>query len=61
MTLELYYIRDDDGQEVVCFDSYPEAKEYAIQHKQKVVCYEFEYSDSYVVDDFSPNVDPEIE
>lgn len=53
MTIDHYYVQQDDGyNEDGPFDTYCEAKEEARKISGMVICYEFEYSDSYMVDDF---------
>lgn len=64
MTVELYTVEttdhNGDRNEVARFDmDYQAAKDYAREHRGRVVVYEFEFSDSHVVDDFGTETDTE--
>jgi hypothetical protein len=57
-------LNGEDNEELnVLFEQaeYQEAKEYAAKIRGKVLCYEYEVTDSYVVDDFTPSQDDDEE
>lgn len=59
MEVYVYSFRDSNGDEDGSYTTqdYEEAKKYAVRTKQMVICNEFEFADSYMVDDFTGNND----
>lgn len=57
-TIDMYVLEDKHGMELPGEDMYQDyeaAKDAAIRLHCRVVCYEYEFSDSYIVDDFVPS------
>ena len=52
MTVTQYYVQQDEEPSCGPFDNYTKAREEAYKTNGMVICYEFEYSDSYLIDDF---------
>lgn len=60
-TITQYAVEDGEGNQISSAvfdeDEYREAKQLAREESACVVAYEFEYSDSYTVDDFTETVE----
>ena len=55
MTVTVYTFEDEDGSEQVWTTQNPvEARDYARLNQLKMIANEYEYSDSEVVEDFTP-------
>jgi hypothetical protein len=56
MEINVYTLEDSEGnEEEFSSQNYQEARDYAQKSHLKVICNEFEFSDSYLVDDFTRN------
>lgn len=60
-TIDVYTLEDAEGNEQPMFETqdYQEAKTAAMRNHMKVICNEFEFSDSYMTDDFTEKDDDE--
>lgn len=59
-TIDMYVLEDRHGEPVdnwTLTEDYQEAKDGARERRCRVVCYEYEFSDSYIVDDFCSEPD----
>jgi hypothetical protein len=53
-TIDRYTLEDSEGNtQLTEFEDYQEARERAQADRMKVICNEYEFSDSYLVDDFT--------
>lgn len=58
--IERYLLEDAEGNtEEFIFDSYIEARDEARDRGMRVICYEYEFSDSSMLDDFTKKEDDE--
>ena len=62
-TIDRYTLEDAERNEVIGFETedYTEARDRARQDHLRVICYEYEFSDSYLVDDFTVSDDEDTE
>jgi hypothetical protein len=53
-TIDRYTLEDSEGNDQGYeFENYQEARDRAVTDHMKVICNEFEFSDSYLVEDFT--------
>lgn len=52
MIAEKYGVEADGMEAEAEYDNYLEAREEARKRRGRVICFEFEYTNSYVVDDY---------
>jgi hypothetical protein len=63
VTIDVYCFEDGEGNEFGCFttQNYDEAKQFASEHKLRIICRHFEYSDWEPLDDYTHTSSPEGE
>jgi hypothetical protein len=54
-SLDIYTLEGEDADEQFSTQDYHEAQQEARDRGCKLICNEYEFSDSYMVDDFTPN------